>query len=104
MFAAFKLDPAEFLQEYGFQKPDPAQKIILYCQFGPSSSTSGYILNYLGYTAFYIMRGGYYLWAKQYNSLLKRWAEEDRIAENDRRRRAILEAANHLKRELPSVS
>lgn len=100
MFEAFKLTPEDFQIEFGFPKPKPEEKIIFYCQFGPRSLMAAQILSWLGYPNVMHLREGYHHWAKQYNALLKRWFEHDRVSGNDINRLATFEAAKQLQREI----
>ncbi|CCW64869.1 unnamed protein product [Phytomonas sp. EM1] len=100
LFEAFHATPADFLEEYGFTKPSPAQMIICYCQYGPRSLMAAQILSWMGYLNVLHFRDGYYEWSKQYNLLLRRWMEHDRSSGNELRRVATFRAALEMQREI----
>lgn len=100
VFSAFHLPPDEFLEAFGFLKPDPTHIIICYCQYGPRSLMAAQLLSWLGYLKVLHFRDGYYEWGKQYNLLLRRWMEHDKKSRNELRRMATFRAALEMQREI----
>lgn len=100
IFAAFHLTPLEFEETFGFRKPEPDNKIICYCQYGPRSLMAAQLLSWFGYLKVLHFREGYYEWGKQYNLLLRRWMEHDKKSGNELRRMATFRAALELQRDV----
>ena len=100
LFDAFHMNPEEFLDQYGFDKPRPDQRVIFICQYGARALMSAQIVSWMGYPSVLYLKDGYYEWGKRYNLLLRRWIANDEERGHNVKRLAAFQAAKELQREI----
>jgi len=63
--AALKLDSQAFTEKYGFTKPVPSDKIIVFCRSGKRANRAGNILNRHDYLNVLNYRGSWNEWKER---------------------------------------